>query len=173
MKLLLPLIITILFSSCMGDKYILKHAEDTIRCNPKDTANLSCRNCKEGDYQGRIIPTTVPQLLNARDPHRPTFYMFFDSGCPGFPRTMPPYLKKVMSYDTIAPVLILVDPYFNLPVVRSRLAAWGWRGPVYVLDEGHYGCYRYFASNKNRQVLKEFDIEEIEGTIKPWTLRCW
>lgn len=89
--------------------------------------------------------------------------MFLSSGCSSFPRTMPPFLKRVLEYDTIVPVLILVDEYFDLPVARSRLAAWEWTGPVYVLDQEHYGCYRYFASNRLEQVLNEFTIHEAEG----------
>lgn len=96
--------------------------------------------------------------------------MFIESGCPGFPRTMPPFLKKVLSIDTIEPVMILVDSYSNLPLARSRLAAWGWKGPVYALDQDHYGCFRYFASNKNKQVLSEFNITDYEGYYKTVTL---
>ena len=164
MKKLSYLLLLSAMSSCLSsDKYILKHAQDTIRCNSKDTTFLTCGKCEDGVYQGRFIPSTVAGLIQERDPEKPTFFMFFDSGCHGYPRTMPPYLKTVLANDIIAPVLILVDAYDQLPIARARIATWGWRGPVFVLDESHYGCYRFFSGNKNELVLKEFNIEETEG----------
>lgn len=104
--------------------------------------------------------------MRERDPNKYSFFMFYDSGCPGYPTTMKPYLKKVAQMDSITPVMIIVDEYFNLPTVRKRLNTWGWTGPVHVLEQDHYGCYRFFASNKDSLVFKEFGIEDKPGYYK-------
>jgi len=106
------------------------------------------------------VPVTVPQLIAQRDTTKSNFFMFFDSDCHGFPKTMPPYLGEVQRMDTIAPALVFVDDYSNLPLVRKRVTAWGWEGPVHVLDQDHYGCYRFFPSTRDSLVLIEFNIQE-------------
>lgn len=150
----------------MGDKYILKHAQDTALCNPKDTTFLTCPNCGGDSYSKRMMPTTVPALMKERDRSKYSFFMFYDSGCPFYPTTMKPYLEKVAAMDSIVPVMVIVDEYFDLPTVRKRLSTWGWTGPVHVLDQDHYGCYRFFASNKDSLVLKEFGIVDEPGYYK-------
>lgn len=149
----------LMLTSC-SDTYILAHGADTEKCNPKDERYLTCGNCKDGVYKEAIIPTTVAKLMAERDTARPTFFMFFNSSCHGFPTTMPPYLAKLQRMDSITPVLVIVDDYSTLPTTRARIAAWGWSGPVHVLDQDHYGCFRFFASNRDSLVMEEFRIQE-------------
>lgn len=154
----------LLFLGCSRtDAFFLAHGNESVKCQPKDQKYLTCGKCKEGSFQGAILPTTVAQLMAERDTTKPTFFMFFNSGCHGFPTTMPPYLKKLQQMDSIAPVLVLQDDYSTLPTTRARITAWGWRGPVHVLDQDHYGCYRFFASNRDSLVLEEFHIHETPG----------
>ena len=164
MKFLPQLFIIVTARSCVhGEKYILKHAQDTIRRNPNDTSYFSCNTCGDEAYNGGVIPATVASLLQERDPEKPTFFMFFDSGCHGFPTTMASYLAKVNAMDTIDPVLVLVDSYSMLPMARKKVYQWGWKGPVYILNQDHYGCPPFFASNRDSLVLKEFNIQETAG----------
>lgn len=164
MRTILLIAVSALFISCShSTKYVLAHGEDTRTCNPKDTAFLTCLKCGENAYSGPMIPTTVQALMNERDRDKYTFFMFYDPGCPAYPNTMKPYLEKVAEMDSITPRMVIVDEYRDLPAVRKHLNTWGWTGPVHVLDQDHYGCFRFFASNKNGLVMKEFGIEEDSG----------
>ena len=139
---------------------MLKHGRDPVPCKQDKVALLKCDACPEGVYKENILPTTVPALQARRDTSASMFYMFVLSTCPHFPETMPTHLQKVMNTDSITPVLILVDDYSHLPDCRKRLAVWGWQGPVYILDQDHYGCFYDDDRARDQLVLEEFEIHE-------------
>lgn len=138
----------------------MRHSKETRPCSLQKTVLLPCTACPDTVFKGEFLATTVSQLIAERDTTRSNFFMFFASGCHGFPTTMPPYLKSVLEMDSIAPVMVIVDEYVELSLTRARIGAWGWKGPVHVLDQDHYGCFRFFASNRDSLVMHEFGIEE-------------
>jgi len=155
--MLLPLLLI----SCLSQK--LAHVRDPAPCDPNSEQNLTCANCPQDEFTGNFTPTTVSELLKLRDPLKKTFYMFITSTCPHFPQTMPPYIWSVTHMDSIHPVLVIVDDHRELPLVRKRITAWGWTGPVFVLDQDHYGCFKDDYRERNEQVLREFGIQEELG----------
>lgn len=159
-KAVAAFLLPVLLSSCLTHK--LAHSRDPVSCDPGSEKYLECSNCPQDEFTGNFIPTTVPDLLKLRDPERKTFYMFITSNCPAFPATMPPYLWSVSHMDSIHPVLVIVDTHRELPLVRKRIKAWGWTGPIYVLDQDHYGCFKDDFRERNELVLREFGIKEKE-----------
>jgi hypothetical protein len=152
------MLLTILSISCFAQEPT--HGRDPAPCDPRSEQYLVCAKCPQEEFTGNFTPITVPELLKLRDPGKKTFYMFITSNCPHFPQTMPPYIWSVTHMDSIHPVLVIVDTHRELPLVRKRITAWGWTGPVFVLDQDHYGCFEDDFRERNEQVLREFGIEE-------------
>lgn len=101
-----------------------------------------------------------------RSASKSTLFIFVNAARELSSMAMPPYLYVATHVDTIAPELVLMDGYENLPSARRQLLDWGWTGAVHVLDQDHYGCYEGQGYARNCTLLHEFGIDETPGF-------CW